>query len=330
METYKIVLDVMGSDKGAEVILDGARLALEQNEDLLLVLVGDGATIKSFTEKHAVFFGRSEILESPEEITQSDAPTAVLFEKRRSSMVMAMEYAASCEEAKNIVSVGNTGALITGAIKYIPREDRTRPVLAACLPAESGAFVCVCDIGASVDCTAQNLLHFAKLGSEFMRDMYSISSPKVALLSNGTESTKGNALVKEAHKLLLDCTDINFIGNVEGTNALSGECDVLVCDGFAGNQVLKVTEGTARRIIKDIVKIAKRTGNETYMALVDELMRVYDFNSLGGAFILGCKKPILKAHGAANEMSILNTIEMALNLAKNKTVLEIGRYTVKK
>jgi glycerol-3-phosphate acyltransferase PlsX len=153
-----------------------------------------------------------------------------------------------------------------------------------------------------------------------MRATYKIDAPKVGLLSNGKEESKGNKVVKEAHALLAAEEGINFIGNIEGTNALSGECDVLVCDGFAGNQVLKVTEGTARRIITDIVKLAKKTGKQEYMTIVGYLMELYDFNSLGGGIILGAAKPVVKAHGASNEKSIMNVTDMVLNMVENKEV----------
>ena len=131
---------------------------------------------------------------------------------------------------------------------------------------------------------------------------------------------KGNKLVKETHVLLREAEDINFIGNVEGNGALLGECDVLVCDGFAGNQVLKVTEGMAKRMITDIVKLSKKNGDESLMQLVGYLMGLYDFNSLGGGIVLGAKKPVIKAHGAANENSIVSTAGILLNLAENKEV----------
>ena len=152
--------------------------------------------------------------------------------------------------------------------------------------------------------------------------MYGIESPGVALLSNGAEDTKGNKLVKESFPLLRACEEIRFVGNVEGSDALSGKCDVVVCDGFAGNQVLKVTEGTARRLIRDIVKMAKETKNKEYMSLAEKLMAKYDFNSLGGAIILGTSVPIIKAHGRANEQSIISCISMLLNFAKNNSVYE--------
>ena len=153
-----------------------------------------------------------------------------------------------------------------------------------------------------------------------MKELYGIESPKVGLLSNGAEPTKGNKLVKETHALLEEDGALNFVGNIEGTNALSGDCDVLVADGFAGNQVLKNSEGIARRIITDIVKYSKKTNNPALMELVGYLMSMYDFNSLGGAVLLGVAKPVIKAHGSANADSITNTSEMILNIAKNKEI----------
>jgi glycerol-3-phosphate acyltransferase PlsX len=155
-----------------------------------------------------------------------------------------------------------------------------------------------------------------------MKNTYKLESPKVGLLSNGSEPTKGNKVVKEAHALLASAEDINFIGNVEGNVALSGMCDVLVCDGFAGNQVLKVSEGMAKRIITDIVKYAKRTGNESVMELVGHLMGIYDFGSLGGGIILGCKKPVVKIRGNAGDRAVVSTSVMLMNMAENKAIFD--------
>ena len=162
-----------------------------------------------------------------------------------------------------------------------------------------------------------------------MKELYRIESPRIGLLSNGKESSKGNKAVKEAHILLSDAEDINFVGNIEGNGALSGECDVLVCDGFAGNQVLKVSEGIARRIITDIVKFSKKTSDQSLMRVVEYLMGIYDFNSLGGGIILGTAKPVIKAHGAANENSIVNTAGILLNLAQNKEIFDKSALEIK-
>ena len=322
MKNYKVALDVMGSDKGPDTVILGAKMALDKNPDLSLLLVGREDEIAPLIEKHALDTARVETLFAEQVITNYDSPAAALFEKTDSSMVKALSAVAEREDVCGMVNASSTGALIAGTLKYLPRENRVRPALAAILPAERGGFVCLVDTGATIDTTPKILHHFAKLGCEFMRDMYGIESPRVGLLSNGAEETKGNKLVKETYPLLSADADINFVGNIEGSNALSGDCDVLVADGFAGNLVLKVTEGTARRIITDIVKLAKGTGHPEYMPLVGELMKKYDIASLGGGIILGARKTVVKAHGAADERAIMNTIGIVLNLAKNKSVFD--------
>lgn len=319
---YKIAIDVMGSDAGAEMMVRGALLALNKHPSLAVCLVGDEAAVRAELEKHEYDSERVEIIHATEVITNYDSPTTALFTKTDSSLIKALSAVAERDDLVGLINAGSTGALIAGAMRYLSTEDRVRPALAAVLPASKGGFVCLVDTGATIDCGANTLLHFARLGTDFMRRLYGIESPKVGLLSNGAESTKGNKVVKEAHILLKDAENINFVGNIEGTNALSGDCDVLVCDGFAGNQVLKVTEGIAKRIITDIVKYAKKTGEENIMRLVGHLMAAYDFNSLGGGIILGTRKTVIKAHGAANETSIVSTAGMLLNLAANKEVFD--------
>ncbi|MBR2721602.1 MAG: phosphate acyltransferase PlsX [Clostridia bacterium] len=318
MKTYTVALDVMGSDKGPMTVLGGAKAALEKHADLKLLLVGDQATVEQGVRALSLPEDRIEILPASQVITNYDSPATALFEKKDSSLVLALSAASAREDIVGVVNAGSTGALIAGSLRYLSRQDRVRPALAVTFPAEAGGYVCLVDAGATVDCTSSTLLHFARLGTEFAKDMYRIESPRVGLLSNGAEETKGNALTKETHALLKEATDINFIGNVEGSNALSGVCDVLVCDGFAGNQVLKVTEGTMKRILTDIVKIAKTQGKQEYLPLVGELMRAYGVDTLGGGIILGAKKPVVKAHGAADESAIVTALGMVLNLAKNK------------
>lgn len=326
---YKIVIDTKGADKGAKMMIKGACMALDTYPELEVLLVGDAELIKNECADLLADMTRIEILDAPGEITNFDSPAAALFEKTDSSLVRALDALSSRDDLIGIINAGSTGALIAGAMRYLSGKDRVRPALCAVLPSEQGGFVCLVDTGATIDCPASTLLHFARLGRDFMRNLYRIDAPRVGLLSNGAEPTKGNKVVKEAHALLRDADDINFVGNVEGNNALSGICDVLVCDGFAGNQVLKVTEGAARRIITDIVKYSKKTGDESLMKLVGYLMGIYDFNSLGGGIILGTVKPVIKAHGAANEQSIVNTSGILLNLAMNKELFDKKAFDIK-
>ena len=326
---YKIVIDTKGADKGPQMIIKGACEALAAHSTLDVLLVGDSELIRSECERLGAPMDRVEILEAPDEITNYDSPASALFEKPESSLVKALEALATRDDLVGLINAGSTGALIAGSMRYLSGKDRVRPALAAVLPAEKGGFTCLVDTGATIDCPASTLLHFARLGRDFMRNLYRIESPRVGLLSNGREETKGNKVVKEAHALLKDAEDINFVGNVEGNGALSGDCDVLVCDGFAGNQVLKVSEGIAKRIITDIVKYSKKTQDESLMKLVGYLMGIYDFNSLGGGIILGTVKTVIKAHGAANEKSIVNTAGMLLNLAQNKEIFDTSALEIK-
>jgi len=320
---YKIAIDTKGSDKGQEMMIRGALLALDRHKSLGVCLVGDTDVIEKAAAERPDLKDRIEIVDAPDEITNYDSPATALFEKPNSSLVRALMLVSERDDITGLINAGSTGALIAGSMRFLSGEERVRPALAAVLPAESGSFTCLVDTGATVDCGAATLLHFARLGSDFMKRLYRLDSPKVGLLSNGAEPTKGNKVVKEAHALLRDAEDINFVGNIEGTGALSGKCDVLVCDGFAGNQVLKVSEGIARRIITDIVKYSKATGDADLMKLVSHLMGIYDFNSLGGGIILGARKPVIKAHGAANEQSIVNTAGMLLNIAENREIFDV-------
>lgn len=322
---HTIVIDTKGSDKGPKMAIKGAALALERYENLAICLVGDKDFIECECKALNMPMDRVEIVNAPGEITNYDSPATALFEKPDSSLCVSLSLLRDREDLTGLICAGSTGALLAGSMRYLSGKERVRPALAAVLPSENGSFTCLVDTGATIDCTPQMLLHFARLGSDFMRRLYRLESPKIGLLSNGAESTKGNKLVKETHTLLIEADDLNFIGNIEGTGALSGKCDVLVCDGFAGNQVLKVSEGIARRIITDIVKYSKATNQPQLMELVGHLMGIYDFNSLGGGIILGTEKPVIKAHGAANEMSIVNTAGMLLNIAENKEIFDMGR-----
>ena len=326
---YKIVIDTKGADKGPEMIIRGALLALDKYPELSVLLVGDSELISEECKKQGAPIERIEILEAPGTITNYDSPAAALFEKTDSSLVRALEALSVREDLVGLINAGSTGALIAGSMRYLSGKERVRPALAAVLPASNGGFTCLVDTGATIDCPASTLLHFARLGRDFMKNLYRIDNPRVGLLSNGAEPTKGNKVVKEAHVLLNEAEDINFVGNIEGNGALSGDCDVLVCDGFAGNQVLKVTEGIAKRIITDIVKYSKKTGDESLMKLVGYLMGIYDFNSLGGGIILGTSKPVIKAHGAANEQSIVSTAGILLNLAENKEIFDKTAFDIK-
>ena len=325
MEQVKILIDTKGADKGAEIMINGAVAALEKFEELSVVLVGDEEAIKRHIEARGGDKTRLEIVNAEGEITNFDNPAEALFTKNDSSMLRGLYILGQRDDIFGMISAGNTGVLLTGAMRYVSAKRRVRPSLAAVLPSANGGFTCLVDTGATIDCTPDMLHHFARLGSDFMKNTYALESPRVGLLSNGHESSKGNKLVKETYPLLAKDESLSFVGNVEGNTALSGICDVLVCDGFAGNQVLKVTEGTATRIITDVMKYAHKTGSDEIKKLAAHLMKIYDISSLGGGVILGIGKPVIKARGNANESSVVNISEMLLNMAHNKAVFDKER-----
>lgn len=316
----KIAIDTLGNDKGPEVIVEGAVMALQENDDLSVVLYGDQAVIEAKLAGLTYDAARLEVVHAPDAVTNYDNPMQAIFQKPDASIVKGLQELGKREDLFGLVSAGSTGALIAGALRFVPAKQLKRPALAAILPAAKGGYTCLVDTGANIDCTASQLVDFAHMGSDLMKQYYNVENPRVGLLSNGAEETKGNKLVKETHQLLKVEEGLNFVGNIEGTNALSGDCDVLVAEGFAGNQVLKNSEGIARRIITDVVVYGKKTGNPEIMKLVQYLLGVYDFNALGGAILLGVGKPVVKARGSANADSIKNTSEILLNMAQNRDI----------
>ena len=321
MEQYKIVIDTLGSDKGPEAVILGASLVLKEHQDVSVTLVGPEDLINEKIKELGMDASRVKIINATETITNYENPYTGIMNKHNASLVLAMKEVGNEEENyAGMITAGSSGAILMGSFRYLADENKTRPCMAAILPNEMGAYTCLVDTGATIDCTSGQLHQFAHLGSDVMKRMYGIESPKVGLLSNGAEPTKGNHLVKETFPLLQEDKELNFIGNVEGNRALSGDCDVLVCDGFAGNQVLKNTEGMAKRIITDIVKYSKVKNKPELMEIVQYLLKTYDVSALGGGMVLGTRKLIIKARGNSDERAILNISQMLINHAKGDAI----------
>lgn len=318
-KNYTIVIDTLGSDKGPEAIIEGTKLVLNEFNNVNITLVGDEELIKS----KGLPTDRVKIIHAPETVTNYDSPIEAFYKKANVSVFKAVEECSKDENAIGIISSGNTGALLVGTLRYLLDEKRTRPALAAILPNMAKGFTCLVDTGASIDCGPAQLVEFAHLGTDFMRKLYKIENPRVGLLSNGSKPTKGNHLVKETHPLLAKEEGINFIGNVEGSKALSGICDVLVSEGFAGNQVLKNTEGTAIALITEIMKFGKKTGQEEVaQQIAGYLMKTYDFESLGAGIMLGARKLVLKCRGSSGPAAIRSTAKILINVIEDKTFYE--------
>lgn len=319
MTQYKIVIDTLGSDKGPEAIILGASLALKNFPELFVTLVGPKALIKEKIRLFGIDTSRVKIIPAEETITNTENPYTGIMKKPQASVVRALQEVGLEEENYiGMISAGNSGAIIMGSFKYLSDENKTRPCMAAIMPNDNHSFTCLVDTGATIDCTPSQLHSFARLGSDLMKKIYNLDSPRVGLLSNGAEPTKGNHLVKETFPILSSDPDINFVGNIEGNRSLSGDCDVLVCDGFAGNQVLKNTEGIAMSIIGDIVALSRKKHEPKYMEVVEHLMKKYDLSALGGGLVLGVRKLVIKARGNSDERAIVNIARMLINHANEE------------
>ena len=322
MEQYKIVIDTLGSDKGPEAIILGAALALKEFPNLAITLVGPESLINEKIKELEIDSSRLKIINAEETITNYENPYTGIMNKSQASLVQAMkEVGRDDENYAGMITAGSSGAILMGSFRFLSDESKTRPCMAAVLPNGKQSYTCLVDTGATIDCSSSQLHSFARLGSDLMKRMYQIESPRVALLSNGAEPTKGNHLVKETFPILQEDKELNFVGNIEGNNALSGDCDVLVCDGFAGNQVLKNTEGMAKRLITDIVMLSKKRNRPEFMEVAQYLMKTYDISALGGGLVLGTRKLIIKARGNSDERAIVNISRMILNHASGEAVL---------
>ena len=316
--THKIIIDTLGSDNGPEEILAGANLILEKYPEIELIIAGDAKLISNLFPNE----NRVTIIDAPDTVTNFDNPLLSLYEGKVVSIFKAMEEL-SKGEAIGMISAGNSGAILVGAVKYLLLPEKIRPCLAAVMPNTQGGYTALVDTGASIDVGPAQLHTFAKLGRDFMKKLYKIENPRIGLLSNGSEPTKGNKVTKEAYKVLEADKSLNFVGNIEGNKTLSGLCDVLVCDGFAGNQVLKNSEGMAVNLITEMIKYAKKTGEEAHvMPLVGYLMKTYDFESLGAGILLGVKAPVIKCRGSSKKEAILSAASILINMSEDKNIYE--------
>lgn len=318
-----IVVDLLGSDKGPSAILEGINIVLNENSDLGVAIVGPTQEAKNFVKEHNLDESKIEYFDADDTVTNFDNPTECYFKKPNASIFKATQILTSDDKYIGMITAGNSGAVLMSALRFAMTPEMTRPCVAAVLPNAQKGFTCLVDTGATIDCTKGQLLSFAKLGRDFMKYTYKIDNPRIGLLSNGAEKTKGNHLVKETYPLLEADESLNFIGNVEGNKALAGPCDVLVCDGFAGNQVLKNSEGMAVQIITEMMKYGKMTGKEAVCGEIAQyLMKTFDFESLGGGIVLGASKPIMKCRGSSGKEAIKNVARILINISKNKAIYE--------
>lgn len=317
----KIVVDAFGGDHAPLEIVEGALLAIQKHKDIEIILCGKEDKIKEILNGRNE---RIEIVDASQVITNDDHPTDAIRHKKDSSLVKAYDILKEREDVIGLVSAGSTGAVLAGAIMKIGRiRGISRPALAPILPTKKDSDVIIIDSGANIDCKPVNLLHFALMGSAYYSIIYDVPSPRVALLNNGAEEEKGNELAKEAHALL-KTAPINFIGNREGGDFMSGDVDVMVADGFAGNALLKGTEGA----VKAVMSVLKKSIKSHFWSMIGAVFMKKTFKDIknrvdiqsrhGGSPLLGCKKLIVKNHGACMRNNILSSIEQTVLLYEKK------------
>lgn len=321
----KIIVDCYGGDYSPDEVIKGIIKALREDEKLSIIAVGKREVLSA----QFANIDRIEILDAQDVITNDDTPTTAIRNKKDSTLVVALQRLKSDDDIGGLVSAGSTGAVLTGAFMILGRiKGISRPALAPILPTVSDGGVVLIDCGANVDCKSQNMLHFAIMGSAFSNIMLGIDNPRVALLSNGVEEKKGNELNRQSFDSLKD-SNINFVGNMEARDLISGEYDVVVADGFNGNIALKASEGIAKSMMGMIKKLIDEGGLKTkigallmkpaLLALKDKM----DYNKKGGAAFLGIEKVIIKSHGSSKEESICASIHQAKQLAEGKIIEKI-------
>ncbi|MEC9488984.1 MAG: phosphate acyltransferase PlsX [Halanaerobium sp.] len=309
----KIVLDVMGGDLAPDVNIAGALMAVGEL-DIQVLLAGDRDRINHLLEGHTYDESGVKIIHAPDVIGMDEHPVRAVRRKKESSIVIGSEIVGR-GEADAFVSAGNTGAVLAAGIFKIGRiSGIERPAIATVLPTPEGPTLLI-DAGANVDCKPQHLADFARMGSIYAREVLEIANPRVGLLSNGEEEEKGNQLVLNSSPLIEEC-NINYIGHIEGRDIFSGMVDVVVCDGFVGNVVLKLTEGVAKGIFS-MLKGAITTGlkNQLGALLVKPALKGVaarmDYTEYGGSPLLGVKKTAIICHGSSDAKAIYNAIKVA-------------------
>lgn len=291
----KLGLDTMGGDFAPAATVKGALLAKESlPADASIVLIGDESKIKAELQKNSASENSFEIVHAPDVIEMHEHPTRALPQKPNSSIAVGFSLLKK-GEIQSFAGAGNTGAMLVGSIYSVSTVPGViRPCITSILPKFEGGYNLILDVGSNADCKPDVLYQFAILGSIYAESVYGIKNPKVGLLNIGEESEKGNLLTQAAHSLMKGTGDFNFIGNIEGRDIFRDKCDVIVCDGFTGNVVLKEAEG--------IYWLMKKRG------IKDEYFDRFNYENYGGTAVLGVNSNVIIGHGISNDIAIKNMI----------------------
>jgi glycerol-3-phosphate acyltransferase PlsX len=306
----KIGIDMMGGDYAPKEAVKGIKQFLDTtSSDTELVLIGDQTRVVPLLDEENIDSGKFSVVHAPEIIDMHEHPTKALKGKPNSSISIGFQLLAG-EDIHAFVSAGNTGAMMVGALYSIKAiEGIGRPTISTVLPRENGSMGLILDVGINSDCKPENLLQFAILGSLYAKHILNIENPRVALLNIGEEEGKGNILVQAAYTLLNESPKVNFIGNIEGRDIFTEKTDVIVCEGFTGNVVLKMAES-----IYDIA-VSRN--------IRDEYMLKFNFENYGGTPVLGVAEPVIIGHGISKATAFKNMIALAELMLKRRLLDKI-------
>ncbi len=321
-ELVRVAVDAMGGDNAPFVTVKGSVDAVKENSNLKVFLVGQEEAVNAELSKYDYPKDKIEVVNATEVIEMAEPPVMAIRKKKDSSIVKAM-YMVSHGEADAYVSAGSTGATLVGGQVIIGRlKGVERAPLAPLIPTEKGTSLLI-DCGANVDARSSHLVQFAKMGTVYMENILGIKNPTVGIVNIGAEEEKGNALVKETFPLLKNCPDINFIGSVEARDIPAGGADIIVCEAFTGNVILKMYEGVAKSMMH-IIKGSLMGSLKTKMGALlikDDLKKSlanYSLDQYGGAPMLGLKGLVVKTHGSANEIEVKNSILQCVTFTEQK------------
>ena len=317
-----VALDAMGGDHAPYEIVKGGVEAVQSNNSVKVLMVGDEKQIRQELEKYSYDQDRIEIIPTTEVITNDEHPVNAIRTKKDSSIVRCQRMIKN-GEADAMVSAGSTGAVLAGGQLIVGRiKGVQRAPLAPLIPTEKG-FSLLIDCGANVDARPNHLLQFAKIGSIYMQNIMGIEKPKVAIVNIGAEEAKGNQLVKETYPLLKDCPFINFIGSIEARDIPSGQADVIVCEAFVGNVILKLYEGVSMTLVKEIKtsllsSLKTKIGALLIKPALKETLKRFDSSKYGGAPMLGLRGLVVKTHGSSNAPEIKNSINQCVQYKESQ------------
>ena len=328
----KIILDAMGGDNAPEAAVLGA-LDAAKDFGAEITLVGRGEAILEVMRNHNIadLPQGVDIANADDVVDMHDDPMAVVRSRKGSSMMVGLKML-SDGMGDAFVSAGSTGALLTGATLVVKRvKGIRRAAMAPSMPTKTGGKVIICDCGANAECTPEFLLQFALVGSMYAKKTLGVANPRIGLLNIGTEDSKGTQLQLDTYPMLQNAHEkglINFVGNVEARQVPLGDVDVVVCDGFSGNVLIKSIEGTAMFMGSALKKMFKKNlGSKLGYLLcksgVADMMKLMDYREIGGTQFLGIKKPVIKAHGSSDRLAFRNAVRQAMEAAKGNFTAEL-------